>query len=214
MTESSIRVVLRERASLQPNDTAFTFVDYERDWEGVAETLTWAQLYRRSRKLAVELGRHGSTGDRAVILAPQGLDYIVVFLGALEAGFIAVPLSVPTVAVHDERVTAVLRDAAPSVILTTSAVAQDVAPYPGMIADLSAPTIIEIDSLDLDSAGESGGLPHDRPDIAYLQYTSGSTRTPTGVMVSNGNLSANWEQIIAGYLPDFRMPQTATSWLP
>lgn len=214
MTESSIRVVLRERASLQPNDTAFTFVDYERDWEGVAETLTWAQLYRRSRKLAVELGRHGSTGDRAVILAPQGLDYIVAFLGALEAGFIAVPLSVPTVAVHDERVTAVLRDAAPSVILTTSAVAQDVAPYPGMIADLSAPTIIEIDSLDLDSAGESGGLPHDRPDIAYLQYTSGSTRTPTGVMVSNGNLSANWEQIIAGYLPDFRMPQTATSWLP
>nr|WP_275589693.1 AMP-binding protein [Mycolicibacterium smegmatis] len=95
MTESSIRVVLRERASLQPNDTAFTFVDYERDWEGVAETLTWAQLYRRSRKLAVELGRHGSTGDRAVILAPQGLDYIVVFLGALEAGFIAVPLSDP-----------------------------------------------------------------------------------------------------------------------
>ncbi|MGH7292277.1 MAG: AMP-binding protein, partial [Myxococcota bacterium] len=47
MIESSIRVVLRERASLQPNDTAFTFLDYERDWEGSAESLTWAQLYRR-----------------------------------------------------------------------------------------------------------------------------------------------------------------------
>lgn len=214
MTESSIRVVLRERASLQPNHTAFTFVDYERDWEGIAETLTWAQLSRRSRNLALELGRHGSTGDRAVILAPQGLDYIVAFLGALEAGFIAVPLSVPTVAVHDERVTAVLRDAAPSVILTTSAVAENVVPYSRAFAQGPAPAIVEVDSLDLDSTRESGGLPRDRPDVAYLQYTSGSTRTPTGVAVSNGNLSANWEQIISGYLPDYRMPKTALSWLP
>ena len=97
MIESSIRVVLRERASLQPNHTAFTFLDYEQDWEGVAESLTWAQLYRRSLNLALELKGCGSTGDRAVILAPQGLDYIVAFLGALEAGLIAVPLSVPMV---------------------------------------------------------------------------------------------------------------------
>ncbi|ULN50159.1 AMP-binding protein [Mycolicibacterium goodii] len=214
MTESSIRAVLRERASLQPNDTAFTFVDYEQDWEGVAETLTWAQLYRRSRTLAAELGRRGSSGDRAVILAPQGLDYVVAFLAALEAGFIAVPLSVPTVGVHDERVTAVLRDAAPSVILTTSGVAENVVPYSRALTDLSAPSVVEIDSLDPDLIGESGALPPDRPDIAYLQYTSGSTRTPTGVVVSNANLSANWEQIIAGYLPDYRMPRTAVSWLP
>src|ERR1700752_5031352 len=99
MSESSIRVALRERASLQPNDTAFTFLDYEQDWEGVAESLTWAQLYWRSVNLAMALDGCGSTGDRAVILAPQSLDYIVAFLGALEAGFIAVPLSVPTVAV-------------------------------------------------------------------------------------------------------------------
>ena len=95
MTESSIHVVLRERASLQPNHTAFTFLDYEQDWEGVAASLTWAQLYRRSLNLALELKGCGSTGDRAVILAPQRLDYIVAFLGALEAGLIAVPLSVP-----------------------------------------------------------------------------------------------------------------------
>jgi len=85
MTESSIHVVLRERASLQPNHTAFTFLDYEQDWEGVAASLTWAQLYRRSLNLALELKGCGSTGDRAVILAPQGLDYIVAFLGALES---------------------------------------------------------------------------------------------------------------------------------
>jgi fatty acid CoA ligase FadD28 len=214
MTESSIRVVLRERASLQPNHTAFTFLDYERDWDGVAESLTWAQLYRRSLNLARELDRCGSAGDRAVILAPQGLDYIVAFLGALEAGFIAVPLSVPTVAVHDERVTAVLQDATPSVILTTSAAVDNVVPYSRAFADNPAPTVIEVDALDLDARKETGAVTHGRPDIAYLQYTSGSTRTPTGVAVSHGNLSANWEQIISGYLPDYRMPSTAMSWLP
>ena len=63
------------------------------------------------------LAKHcGSTGDRAVIMAPQGLDYIVAFLGALQAGQIAVPLSVPLGGVSDERVSSVLRDASPSVI--------------------------------------------------------------------------------------------------
>ncbi len=59
MTNSSIGTVLRERASLQPNETAFTFLDYEQDWEGVAESLTWAQLYRRSVNLALELEGRG-----------------------------------------------------------------------------------------------------------------------------------------------------------
>jgi long-chain fatty acid adenylyltransferase FadD28 len=114
--EPSIPGVLRERASLQPNDTAFTFIDYEQDWDGVAENLTWSQLYRRTLNLAQELKDCGSTGDRAVILAPQGLDYIAAFLGALQAGFIAVPLSVPLGGASDERVRSVLRDASPSVI--------------------------------------------------------------------------------------------------
>ena len=73
--------MLRERASLQPDDIAFTFVDYEQDWDGVAHTLTWAQLNRRVTGLADELRLHGSkSGDRAVVLAPQGLDYVVAFL--------------------------------------------------------------------------------------------------------------------------------------
>ena len=83
--ETSVPGVLRERASLQPNDIAVTFIDYERDWNGVAESLTWSQLYRRTLNVARELELCGSTGDRALILAPQGLDYIVAFLGALQA---------------------------------------------------------------------------------------------------------------------------------
>ena len=148
--EPSIPGVLRERASLQPNDTAFTFIDYEQDWDGVAENLTWSQLYRRTLNLAQELKDRGSTGDRAVILAPQGLDYIAAFLGALQAGFIAVPLSVPLGGASDERVRSVLRDASPSVILTTSAVMGNVAEYVEPQPDGPAPSVVEVDLLDLD----------------------------------------------------------------
>ena len=214
MIEPSICVVLRERASLQPNHTAFTFLDYEQDWEGVAESLTWAQLYRRVLNLAVELVGCGSTGDRAVILAPQGLDYVVSFLGALEAGLIAVPLSVPTVAIHDERVTAVLRDASPAVILTTSAVVESVVPYAHPAADNPAPSVIEVDSLDLGSRKGSRARRHGQSEIAYLQYTSGSTRTPAGVVVSHRNLLANWEQMVSNYVADYPMPNSTVSWLP
>ena len=129
MTEPSILSVLRERAGLQPDDTAFTFTDYEQDWAGVAESLTWSQLYRRTLNVAHEIRLHGSAGDRAVILAPQGLDYIVAFLGSIQAGFIAVPLPVPEIGAHDERVSAVLADSSPSVVLTTSTVAEIVGDY-------------------------------------------------------------------------------------
>ncbi len=61
----------------------------------VAETLTWSQLYRRTLNVAQEISQQGVPGDRALIIAPQGLAYIVAFLGAMQAGFIAVPLSVP-----------------------------------------------------------------------------------------------------------------------
>ena len=214
MMESPLGVVLRDHASLHPDQTAFTFLDYEQDWEGVAESLTWAQLYQRSLNLAFELEGRGSTDDRAVIMAPQGLDYIVAFLGALEAGLIAVPLGVPTVAVHDERATAVLADASPSVILTSSAVVDNVLPYARPVADDPAPLVIEVDSLDLDSRKGSSARRHRQSDIAYLQYTSGSTRTPAGVVVSHRNLSANWEQMVSAYLPDYRMPNSTVSWLP
>ena len=93
--ESSIPEVLRDRANQQPDATAFTFIDYEHDWAGFTESLTWSQMYRRTRNVARELKLCGSTGDRALILAPQGLDYIAGFLGALEAGLIAVPLMAP-----------------------------------------------------------------------------------------------------------------------
>jgi fatty acid CoA ligase FadD21 len=218
MPSPTLLSILRERASLQPNDAAFTYTDYERDWAGVAETLTWSQAYRRTLNVANEVRRHGSTGDRAVILAPQGLDYIAAFLGAIQAGFIAVPLSVPQIGSHDERVSAVLADTEPSVILTTSAVAPSVTEYVEELIGDAVPTVIEIDALDLNARNGAGARIKDAPDTAYLQYTSGSTRAPAGVKISDRNLAANFEQLMADYFPDLggvAPPDTTiVSWLP
>ncbi|MCU1700526.1 MAG: AMP-dependent synthetase and ligase [Mycobacterium sp.] len=218
MSGSSIPEILRERASLQPNDTAFTFVDYESDWDGVSTTLTWAQLYRRTTNLARELSGIAKTGDRAVIVAPQGLEYLVAFLGSLEAGLIAVPLSIPMVGASDERVTAVLRDAAPTVVFTTSSIADTVAPYVQPSDGRPAAALLEVDRLDLDTRNRAIRREEPRPETAYLQYTSGSTRTPAGVMVTNRNLAANFEQIMRDFFPEYGKVSppgtTAVSWLP
>src|ERR1700733_3157280 len=95
MSQPTILSMLHGRASLRPNDVAFTFTDYEKDYAGVPESLTWSQLSRQTLNVAREIRAHGSVGDRAVILAPQGLDYIRAFLGAMQAGLIAVPLPLP-----------------------------------------------------------------------------------------------------------------------
>jgi len=101
--ERSIPALLRRHAQQQPDAPAFTFVDYELAPAGFTETLTWSQAYRRLRVVAAEVASRGTPGDRVAILAPQGLDYIVGFLAAMEAGRIAVPLSVPAFGTYDEQ---------------------------------------------------------------------------------------------------------------
>ncbi len=219
--EASLPALLRERASLQPDDIAYTFIDYDHDWAGVPVSLTWPQLYRRVVNFAAALGTCAAPGDRAMIIAPQGLEYIVAFLGALHIGVIPVPLSVPMGGVTDERVESVMRDASPVAVLTTSAVVGEVSrsltPQPGQ----SPPAVIEIDLLDLDAPprpGTQAMYEDDNPHAtAYLQYTSGSTRSPAGVMISYTNLFTNLQQITTDYSrhagvtpPDL----TFVSWLP
>src|SRR5258705_10282319 len=142
--------MLHGRASLRPGEVAFTFTDYEHDPVGVSMSLTWSQLSRRTLNVARELSLHASVGDRAVILAPQGLDYILAFLGSMQAGLIAVPLPLPYRGSSHERVGAIFADTSPSVVLTTSAVAGDVGDYVDQARLDAVPKIVEIDSLKLD----------------------------------------------------------------
>ena len=195
-TDLSLPALLLRRATEEPDAPAYIFMDPEVTGTGEAEVLTWAQLYRKSLVLAEELRLHGAPGDRAAILAPQGLDYIVSFLGALQAGFIAVPLSVPQFGVHDQRVASALEDSMPSVLLTTSSAVADVNKYASGQGGRPAPAVIEVDLLDFDETRALDTTDHSRSGPAYLQYTSGSTRTAAGVIVSHRNVTSNVEQIM------------------
>lgn len=215
-SDSSILSMLHGRASLRPDDVAFTFTEYSRDPAGVRSSLTWSQLARRTVNVARELRRHGSIGDRAVILAPQGLEYILAFLGSMQAGLIAVPLPLPHPGSGHDRVSSVLADTQPAVVLTTAAAAGDVGDFIDRSRLDIVPKLIEIDALNLDAEGDTAPEPVDLPDVAYLQYSSGSTRLPTGVKISHRNLTVNFEQLMREFFAQSPLPQDATlvSWLP
>ena len=215
---ASIPALLRQRATAEGDKVAYTFMDGVVFGTGHPETLTWSQLYRRVLSLAEELRRTATKGDRVAILAPQGLDYIVAFYASMQAGMIAVPLSVPMFGVHDQRVQSALEDSAPAVVLTTSAAVADVNKYANPHGGRPAPTVIEVDVIDVDATRELDETDDSRPGPAYLQYTSGSTRTPAGVIVSHHNVTSNVEQIVSDYFIEYggTVPQetSVVSWLP
>jgi len=140
VSEASIAAVLRDWAQQQPDAPAYTYIDYDVDPAGYRQTLTWSGLYGRVQTLAAEVSTVGAPGDRAAILAHQGLDYVVAFFAALEAGLVAVPLPVPQFGAHDERASAALQDCAPTVLLTTSAVVDDVV---GCARSLPGPAVLQ-----------------------------------------------------------------------
>ncbi|MBB2992922.1 long chain fatty acid CoA FadD26 [Mycolicibacterium iranicum] len=217
LSETTIPAVLADRAQKQPDDTAYTFVDYEADPAGVTDSLTWSEVHERVLVVAEKLAKIGSPGDRAVILAPQSLEYIVGFLGAIQAGFIAVPLSMPQTRHHDERVTGAMADSTPVVVLTTSAVVDEIRRYGQADPKQRPPKFLEVDTLDFDSPAKAAPQAS-VPKTAYLQYTSGSTRNPAGVVVSHKNVVVNLEQLLTDYYETYPdgppADTTIVSWLP
>ena len=216
-TQDFVPYALRDHALKSPHSAAFTFIDYDVNPEGYRETLTWAQLEHRAQKVADELRSCGSTGDRVAILAPNGLEYIVGFFGALQAGFTAVPLPVPAYGAHDERASGALKDSSPVALLTTSAAVDDVVSCARAIPGF-APQVVELGARDLDGPLQGRPAIAQLPEAALLQYTSGSTRDPAAVVVTHENICANVQQISADYFEetDQRAPSdlTLVSWLP
>ena len=209
--------LLKTRAEQRGDDIAYTYLDYDVDPAGFADTVTWSELYDRVQAVAGRLLQCGNPGDRAAILAPQGMDYIVGFYGAMHAGFTAVPLPVPAPGGLDERVVGALRDSGPTVLLTTSAVAGDVARYAGGQAGGPAPEVVEVDALDPFSAPVPVAHASDSA-TAYLQYTSGSTRQPAGVVLTHKNVISNLAQVLGDYAEHIPggapADVTMVSWLP
>ncbi|HEX2314509.1 MAG TPA: fatty acyl-AMP ligase [Thermomonospora sp.] len=195
-----------------PDDRAYTFVDYATDVDGVAIDLTWRELDERARAVAAAIGRVCEPGRRVAILAPQCMEYVVAFFGVMYAKAIGVPLFSPDLPGHAERLLAVYTDADPECVLTTSAVLPQVEAFFDQNPVPRPKEILVVDALDPAPAGYVPEEAH-ADEIAYLQYTSGSTRTPAGVIITHGSFAANATQLYGAF---DGTPRTSTGvmWLP
>jgi acyl-CoA synthetase (AMP-forming)/AMP-acid ligase II len=191
---------------------AYRYLDYSQQADGKVIDLTWAELGTRLRAIGARLQQVTARGDRVAILAPQGIDYIVGFFAAIKAGDVAVPLFAPELPGHVERLAAVLGDAEPTVALTTVAAAGAVQEFVRSLPRSRRPRVIAIDEIP-DSVGATfAPVSLDTDDIAYLQYTSGSTRTPVGVEITHRAIGTNVLQIVISTGMDYDI--RSVSWLP
>jgi amino acid adenylation domain-containing protein len=195
--------VLSERAQSAPDALAITF----RGDPGAG--LTYGLLHRRAAALAARIRAVARPGDRAVLLLPPGPDYVAAFFGCLYAGVIAVPTYPPLDDRQIPRLVSVLVDATPTALLTLGGL---VGPSREALAEHGVSSALEWVPVDEVEGGEGVALESTAEDIAFLQYTSGSTSSPKGTVVTHGNLLDNSAAIRAkfGHGPD----SVGVIWLP
>ncbi|AQT79136.1 fatty-acid--CoA ligase [Mycolicibacterium litorale] len=203
---------LENHAAAEGQRAAYRFIDYSHDRDGSTEELSWRSLQTAVSAVAARLRQVTSPGDRVAVLAPQGLHYVIGFFAALHAGTVAVPLFVPALSGQAERLRAVLADSDPRVILTTTGAAASVREMLRTIALAERPRVIAVDAVPVSLSDNLLRPVRSADDIAYLQYTSGSTRTPVGVEITHRAACTNVAQmILAGRLD---MGVRSVSWLP
>jgi fatty-acyl-CoA synthase len=192
---------------------AYRYLDFSDAADGRAAEMTWVELGRRLRAVGARLQSIAQRGDRVAILAPQGLDYIAGFFGAVKAGMIAVPLFAPELQGHAQRLDTALRDARPAVLLTTSTALESVREFLRHRMFDITPVVVAIDDIH-DSEGEAfRPVELDVDDVSHLQYTSGSTRPPVGVEITHRAVGTNLLQMILSI--DLLDRNThGVSWLP
>ncbi|MFV8161706.1 long-chain-fatty-acid--AMP ligase FadD32 [Mycobacterium sp. 134] len=200
-------------ARVRSDKLAYRFLDFSTERDGVARDLTWAQFSARNKAVAARLQQVTQPGDRVAILCPQNLDYLVAFFGALYAGRVAVPLFDPSEPGHVGRLHAVLDDCHPSAVLTTTEAAEGVRKFFRSRPANQRPRVIAVDAVPDDVAATWVHFEDvDETTIAYLQYTSGSTRIPTGVQITHLNMATNVVQIVEAL--EGEEGDRGLSWLP
>ena len=204
--------LLTQRAARRGDTTAFVF---SRDGdEHETSSVSYAELDRHARQIAADLQRQGAAGERVLVLCPPGLDFIASFFGCLYAGAIAVPVHPPMREHLVPRVEAIIADVEPRFALTTSEIEPRI--KPAIDALPGGPTLCW-SMTDLTVAGiEAAWVPPriDPASIAMLQYTSGSTSAPKGVVLTHGNLVHNLKTIAEAWGGNSDMQVTGVFWLP
>ncbi|MEM1368319.1 MAG: fatty acyl-AMP ligase, partial [Cyanobacteria bacterium P01_H01_bin.15] len=204
--------LLRNRAENQGDSHAYTFlVDGKRE----SSPLTYAGLDTQARAIAAWLQQFGQKGERALLLYPQGLEVVAAFAGCLYAGVIAIPVPPPESGRLKRtlpRLRSIVKDADATFALTTSTILGLIEEVRDEFPEFDQMRWFATEELDLQLASQWQDPQVDKDMLAYLQYTSGSTSTPKGVMLSHFNLMhhARCLQDACGY----NEKSVTTTWMP
>ena len=178
------------RAWSHPDKLIFSFLD---DDGAENAAMTYLSLWRRADAVAEHLKVTGEAGDRVMLFFPPGLEFIAAFLGCLMARRVAVPINLPTRRRID-RCAKIIHNSGARIAIAPAGMLDDLSQSlaPALSQPLTWKSFEELRASSV-RAPEPAGLQLDLPmhDIAFLQYTSGSTADPKGVMVTNANITAN-----------------------
>ena len=205
---STIIDVLNTRANIQSDQLSYAFLSDGAE----VDRLTFAQLQRRARAVAACLQEMKAQNERALLLYPAGLDYVVALYACLYGKAVAVPAYPPRMNQNLRRLLAIIEDAQPIVALTTSAIYTRLQRWFDQAPGLKSIQWVVTDDIEIELADHWRENGANGETIALLQYTSGSTATPKGVMVSHRNLMHNQAMMRESLKHDD--DTVIVSWLP
>ncbi|MGD9872689.1 MAG: AMP-binding protein [Kiritimatiellia bacterium] len=206
----SLADIVQEHAASNADAAAFIFLA-----DGLNDRQTWtrAELHRRSCAIAKELAGRSARGQTALLLYYPGLEFIAALFGCLYSGVIAIPAYPPGISARSSsRIESIVKDAGASLVLTTSKIKETRRKTMDKQTDLKHLGWIETDRIVTDTGDGFTPIRVSANDVAYLQYTSGSTSTPKGVIVTHGNLVHNMSCI--DFIFSMSKGSGVVSWMP
>jgi len=205
--DNSIDALLRSRALHEPATKVYTWLT---DGRREGRSLTYSDLDLRARAIAVALQRLNVRPRRAALLYPSGLEFIEALFACFYAGIPAVPAFAPGASRDHPRISGILHDADCGIALTVSGSLNEVTE---VVAGVSPSALcMATDTLEIGQAAEWRERECEATDIAYLQYTSGSTSAPRGVIVTHAGLLENLSYIASQ--GGFTQESVSVNWLP
>lgn len=201
--------ILDQKVSQTPEKLAYIFL---KDRENQEQRITYQQLSQISKRIAVKLQSLIPSGARALLLYPQGLEFITAFLGCLYVEVIAVPAYPPKRNQKISRLIAIIEDSQPQIILTTRSLLENIQPKLEDFLDLSVTQFLATDNLNDNENFEFSSPDVSGNTLTFLQYTSGSTGSPKGVMISHDNIAHNSVYIQKAF--QLTQKSVSVTWLP